>query len=103
MSNAQTISQTLAALHQAADERTGTKEGELLQSAARAVGILHEIIKEARDAVQLGAQPVYRYEGEPDNVTGYEAALRLLEMGDYIPPPLVKTGEPVRFRSFDPE
>lgn len=92
MTAAQTIVQTLAALHQAADERADTTEGELLRDAARAVGILHEIIKEARAAVRMGEQRVYRYEGESNNVTGYEAALRLLDMGDIIPPPLVGKG-----------
>ena len=88
MSTRRTISQTLAALHRAADERAGTTEGELLRDAARAVGILHNIIKDARAAVRMGEQRVYRYEGESNSVTGYEAALRLLEMGDCIPQPL---------------
>lgn len=92
MSTAQTIHQTLDALHHAADERTGTSEGELLRDAARAVGILHEIIKEARDAVRTGAQRVYRYEGERNSVTGYDAALRILEMGDHIPQRLTLKG-----------
>ncbi len=92
MNAAQTISQTLAALHEAADERTGAPEGELLRDAARAVGILHEIIKEARDALRMGSQLAYRYQGEPASVTGYEAALRMLEMGDSIPQPLMGKG-----------
>lgn len=88
MTTAQTISQTLAALHLAADERTGTTEGELLREAVRAVGILHGIIQEARTAVRVGEQRAYRYAGESNSLTGYEAALRLLEMGDNIPRPL---------------
>ncbi|MBT9496649.1 MAG: hypothetical protein IV103_05075 [Zoogloea sp.] len=93
MKKAQTIGQVLAVLHHAADDSTGTAEGELLRDAARAIGILHEIIEEARSALRTGVQAVYRYEGEPNSVTGYEAARRLLEMGGSIPPrPLVKEG-----------
>lgn len=58
---------------------------DLLLEAGRAVGVLYDIIKEARAALRSGDGTVFRFGDE--TVGGSRAALRILELADEIPSP----------------